>query len=158
MDHGEVCALTRTMDAGRPGWAYSTGLLQIEIDRMTLGIGRQRGKKLERQSKLFYCTTEFKPRSAIPRDDAVKVAKRFDQQRGRLDTGQAEQIEPRRAYGPHRIRKPDQRQVPLRRPDFRILSPEAFQRGQRDDQVPDRAWPDQQTAHQPAGRILEISL
>src|SRR5437879_4613173 len=83
------------------------------IDGVAFPIAWQRGKKLEWQPHPFHGATEFRPRLAIPGDDAVEATKGSRQRRGRPDLGQAEQIETGRTYRPDRVRKTDERQVLL---------------------------------------------
>src|SRR5690349_10996161 len=111
--------------------------------------------KLERQSQTQDRLAKLGAVRAIPGDDAVEASQPFHQPR-RL--GELQHVQPGRSDRVDRIGEADQRDIALRYPDFQIIGAQRFQRGQRNDQVAYRARPDQQTAHQPAGRILEMSL
>src|SRR6059036_3655524 len=92
---------------------------------------------------------------AVPGYDAVESLQSLDQPRRRVDF---QHVEPGRTNRADRIGEADERHVLLGHPNFEVFGSQRFERGKGDDQIADRPRPDQQPAHQPGGRILEMSL
>jgi hypothetical protein len=113
----------------------SADLAHIEVCRVDL---IRCGKSIQKTDwQITSGSTELRPVRSIPGDNLVERLKRI--QMGRVS------IDPGRENRPHSIRETNQRNIVSRGPHFCVIGFQVLEGGQRNDQVTDRSWSDQQS-------------
>jgi len=141
----------------RAGLDDSLYLIEVKVHGVTAAV-RHSLEELEGKIKIHYRPSEVRLARAIPGDDAVEAAETGQQQGRTFDCRQAEQVQTGGSDRANPIGKADQGHVPFAHPYFEVAVLQRFDCGKRNDQVTNGSRPDDQSSHQPAGRILDMSL
>lgn len=120
----------------------STRLLRVKIRRMARPI-RKRAQESERQPQRPHKPPKLGPILSVPGHDVIKPTQTFHNV---IRMRNAQPVHPGRPDRTHPVRKPHERNVLLRAPDFGlpILRRKSIKCRQAQDEIANCAWPDQQ--------------
>jgi hypothetical protein len=145
MNHRKAPRRSRTFNRRKPRARLrpeTAGLRVVELNRMAPPV-RKRRQKLKRQAKRANQFPKIRPIRTVPGDHRIESPQPLDHL---IRRQQSHPIEPSRHDRPRRIRKPRQRNIPLRAPDLRVIGTQRFQRRQAHNEVPDRTRSNQKAS------------
>ncbi len=145
VDCGEGPPNIRTDDSRIAGdfGAQRARLRRIKIDSVAFTI-RQRAQKSERECHPGYERAEIRPILAVPRNNLVEAGEPLHHVIGMRD---GQPVQPGGPDRPRPIRKPSERHILFRAPDFGVLprQRESLKRGQAHDEIANGTGPDEKS-------------
>ena len=130
------------------GFAQIAHLVEVEIGGVHGGsFRRQRGKEAAGKVQAVDRFAKFRAIGAVPGDDRVEGAELVEQARGRV--GNTQQVEAGGGDRSYAVGEAHQGDDGRGRPNLEVIGPQRLQGRQRDNEIADRAGPDDKSSHHP---------